>query len=218
MMRTGTCREADGVTARWEEVLRYANGFGLVRVGLFSYNIINQQGELISEKMFCDAQHSKGFEYGYVAVKNEKEKWNFLSEQGNLLLKKWMDFVRNFADGYACVGKDGKENIIDTTGKFICSKWYDYISPLTKDGCAYVRDNGKWNSVDMQGRLLFDKWHDDMPSDELMRTARVFMKANDKHGGFVNTGANVPVPVQNSLMKLNLQLILKDLLGERKSE
>jgi hypothetical protein len=119
------------------------------------YNIINKNGEIMSDKWF---DYASDFEDGCARVKLNK-KYNLINKNGEFLLDKWFDHVDSFKDGYAKVmSKDG-QNFINKNGEFLLDKWFDYVDSF-KDGCAKVLLRGKHYLINKNGEILSDKWFD----------------------------------------------------------
>ena len=69
------------------------------------------------------------------------------------------DNAEHFSEGFALVELNGKWNHIDTEGKILSERWYDYAFPFS-EGFAVVELNGKDNYIDTEGKLLSERWYD----------------------------------------------------------
>lgn len=97
---------------------------------------------------------------GWAKVRIE-ERYNFVSEEGQLMATEWYDWVSDFANGVASIKSFGKYNIIDTTGRTQSTIWFDNIGHIwTTDRFIPVWKNGKKNLIDRNGRLFSKIWFD----------------------------------------------------------
>ena len=67
--------------------------------------------------------------------------------------------VDNFSGGFAKVELNGKWNFINTEGKLLSERWFDYEGGFY-EGFAAVKLNDKWNYINTEGSLLSEQWFD----------------------------------------------------------
>ena len=139
-----------------------------------TYNIIDKDGNLVSEQWFGMC-HS--FKDGLAAVvlnnsededsnsieedKNESM-YNYIDTRGNLISEIPFSYADDFSEGFGIVSINSKGfNYIDTRGKLISDKWFDSASPFI-GGFGIVSKHGKsfYNYIKPDGTLLFDHWYD----------------------------------------------------------
>ena len=53
---------------------------------------------------------------------------------------------------------DRKYNLIDTQGKFILDKWYEWIGDFYNEVALVGRENHEYNYIDKNGKLLLNDW------------------------------------------------------------
>lgn len=132
-----------------------------------------------------DAWH---FSEGFYAVKL-KDKWNFISKDGDWLSNQWFDAVRPFKDGVAWVMLDNKRNYIKTDGTILSKTWFDSADgefrTYFKYHYALVTLNDKQNVLMINGGLLSKEWLDGV-WDFSEGLARI--KLNDKYNFITFTG------------------------------
>ena len=147
----------------FERIYDFKDGYGY-RVKLNGkYNIINKNGEILSDKWF-DAILNSIFKDGYQVKLNDK--YNIINKNGEYLFDKWFDSIFNsiIKDGYQ-VKLNDKYNIINNNGEYLFDKWFDRIVLFKKDYCE-VTLNGKYNIINKNGEILSDKWFDDKDDAE----------------------------------------------------
>lgn len=108
------------------------------------YFFIDRSGKKMSPEHFEQA-HS--FSNGYAAVKSEK--WGYIDEKGELKLPFKYQVAKDFSEGLAPVGINGRWAFIDKTGKMV-------IPPVFHDACSFengyarVYFNGLWGAIPRQ--------------------------------------------------------------------
>lgn len=70
------------------------------------------------------------------------------------------DGASYFSRGVAWVRKDRKCNYIDTKGKLLSERWFDYVDNFS-EGFARVKLDDKWNFISTDGKMLSEKWFND---------------------------------------------------------
>lgn len=104
------------------------------------YNYVTLDMELLSpDKWFISA--SIFYSNGYAGV-NYNGKFNYIGEDGNFLLDKWLtvDYANTeFQNGYAYVRMDGETdeddeyNFIDMQGNYLFNEWLNYTSFIMQE-------------------------------------------------------------------------------------
>ena len=93
-------------------------------------------------------------ELGIVSFDEAKERLESGEDPFNIF-----QHVYKINDGFYSVRLNDKMNFIDTNGKLLSDKWFDWISDFN-NGFSIVRLNDKMNFIDEHGKLLSDKWFD----------------------------------------------------------
>lgn len=70
--------------------------------------------EPISETWYYAA---RPFSHGYAAVMNEKDKWNYVDNNGEELSSKWFDEVKDFFGGYGAVRRKKLWSYVNEDGE-----------------------------------------------------------------------------------------------------
>ena len=188
MINNAKSRLANGESIEnvFDSVSDFEDGCAIVSLNK-KYNIINKNGEFLSDKWFdyisdfkdgCakvslntkdnfinkngELLSDKWFDGAYsfkdgCAKVKLNDKYNFINKNGEYLLDKWFDGVDDFKDGYAIVKLNDKYNFINKNGEFLSDEWFDGVY-LFKDGYAKVKLNNKWNFINVNGELISDKW------------------------------------------------------------
>ena len=139
-----------------------------------TYNIIDKDGNLVSEQWFGMC-HS--FKDGLAAVvlnnsededsesmeedKNESM-YNYIDTRGNLISEIPFSYADDFIEGFGIVSINSKGfNYMDRSGNLISDKWFDSASPFS-GGFGIVSKHGKsfYNYIKPDGTFLLDHWYD----------------------------------------------------------
>lgn len=88
-------------------------------------------------------------------------KENILTPDKTILLSRWVDYIRDFFDGFAMVYIKGSGlNFINANGDFISKVWFDDVENF-HDGFARVKiDEKGWNFINTNGEILSKVWFD----------------------------------------------------------
>ncbi len=102
------------------------------------------------------------------------------------------DIVHDPVCGFTVVEKDGKFNLINTRGKLLIKKWYDFVSPHQKEGLRCVHDGNKWGYLNKKGEIAIPIIYDTVTtfSEELAAVEK------DGKFGFINPLGQVIIPFQ----------------------
>lgn len=87
-------------------------------------------------------------------VCDEKGKWGYEDENGNLILKYKYNAASEFSDGVAMVKDGNKYGIINESGKYILKPKYDMISNFNAFGLADVIDGNKHGFINRECVLV----------------------------------------------------------------
>ena len=93
------------------------------------------------------------------------DRWGFLDNQGQLVIKPVFDDVGDYHNGAAAAKQQGKWGFIDTTGNWLIQPTFDSVQPFTKSGLAAVVQAGKPQLVNRKGEQA------GKPFDELVDEA-----------------------------------------------
>lgn len=120
-------------------------------------NLINDEGVIVSKNFFdyIDTDFRDG--WAVVAKETAKEsKSNYMDENGNLLLKKWVSGCMPFENGTAVVTRGHKVNIVNKEGKFLLPKYVTDIWKIYSDA-AIVYTKEKNEKVYSYKKMFFVK-------------------------------------------------------------
>lgn len=87
-------------------------------------------------------------------------KFTYVNPKGETITGDLFDIATEFTEyGYAQVSKDGKYNMIDRDGKYLCEDWYLGMANPDEDGCIKVmNDDHMTNFLDSTGKLMWEEW------------------------------------------------------------
>lgn len=133
------------------DLLYYQENFAKVQRANGDWNLINKQGELLSNEWFMYVYE---FSEGFAAVEKTNGEYNFIDKKGNILSNKWFIDVGHFKEGFAKVQRaDGLQNYIDRQGNILSNEWFNWGGNFC-EGFAGVRiTNGEWRKIDKTGKL-----------------------------------------------------------------
>jgi hypothetical protein len=80
-----------------------------------------------------------------------RERWGFLDNQGQLVIKPVFEDVGDYHYGVAAAKQQGKWGFIDTTGNWLIQPGFDAVQPFTESGLAVVTVAGKSQIIDRKG-------------------------------------------------------------------
>ncbi len=85
---------------------------------------------------------------------NQKGKWGYVDENGQIVVKHQFTGASEFNDGVAHVLSGKKYGVIDSEGKYIIKPDYDIISPFNEYGLAQVTKDNKSGFIDKTGKIV----------------------------------------------------------------
>lgn len=139
------------------------------------YILIDSTGERIGNIEF-DTCPYYGFRNGYLIIVNEG-KSNLLTEDGNLLYKKWYDSVDISYDGFSVIRENGKYNYLDKDENLLSTTWFDYAKPFNGNN-AVIKLNDKEQIIDNRGDLKSEVYDEIFYSYKGYRVVRKDEKYN----------------------------------------
>lgn len=88
------------------------------------------------------------------------KKYTYFNTNGEKITNDLFDVATEFTDkGYGQVYRNGKYNMIDKEGNYLCSEWYSGMSMPDTDGYIKVtNEEGLTNFVDWTGKLMWAQW------------------------------------------------------------
>lgn len=135
-----------------KELLYYQEGFAIISQNDCSFNFIDKNGKLLSEKWFRLVQP---FKEGCAKVMLKNYKYNFINSNGNYISKFNFDSACDFKNGFAQVQRsDMLWNYIDKEGKILSNEWFKTVGEFTNRGFAQVQRNDDVQyKIDKTGKL-----------------------------------------------------------------
>ncbi len=131
---------------------------------LYSEYIKKKLPEIFNQERFIPKIRSN-MENGYF----------FADKKGNNIFNEIFDEIFDFKNGYACVRKGNKWNLIDLDGKYVSREWFDRVYNFEVGYALVQRGHHEYNFIDIHGNLRFKKWfyYGDIKSNS-------FIKRGDK--------------------------------------
>ena len=107
------------------DLLYYQENFAKVQRANGDWNLINKQGELLSNEWFMYVYE---FCEGFAIVRNKNHVYNFIDKHGKLLSNEWFKSVSCFYNGFAVVQRGYNQyNFIDRQGKLLSNEWFKSV-------------------------------------------------------------------------------------------
>lgn len=125
----------------------------------YSYNYIDRSGEIISDAWFMDAEN---FIYEYARVSFDREKYNLIDTNGNLICEQGFDAIDYFRDRCTVtrVTNNGLVNFINKEGRLISEQWFKDADNFDGKITKVYNSDGQCNLLSDDGTLLCGQWFD----------------------------------------------------------
>ena len=154
----------------WKEVFTGYDRNGLKRVYVPNEGQFNLKKENDGELLFdrCYEDIGEYDENGFYPVQNEDDEWNLITIEGNYISDNWYDYISNFFNGSAVVGKRElprgmSYNLMNLKGEILLDEWYANIG-FFYNGFARIVKDGKVNVVNSKGEIVLPKWYAEIVS------------------------------------------------------
>ena len=134
------------------DLLYYQENFAKVQRANGDWNLINKQGEILSNEWFMYVYE---FCEGFARVqRSTDELWNFIDAKGKILSDEWFIDVGHFKEGFAKVQRaDGLQNYIDRQGNILSNEWFNWVGNFCEGFAGLRITNGEWRKIDKTGKL-----------------------------------------------------------------
>mgnify|MGYP003553390782 FL=1 len=154
--------EIIGTTEWWKndnvlDLLPWSEGFAKFQRGDGSWNFLDKQGNILSNKWFyCVADFDDGFA---IVQRSDTYLWNFIDKNGNYLSNEWFNYLGSFYEGFAIVQRsDSLCNFIDKQGNILSDEWFKWVDNFYEGFAKVQRGDNLYNCIDKQGNYLFKEW------------------------------------------------------------
>lgn len=143
----------------YTDACMFSDGLAAVQID-GKYGFIDTEGEFILQPTWEKATF---FSCGLCSA-SEENKWGYIDRQGNWVIAPQFDGAYRFQREYdrAIVEKNGKQFLIDKTGKQIGSKWDKVYAFNREDETAIVESNGKRGLIDKNGNVMISAKQEDV--------------------------------------------------------
>lgn len=137
----------------------FENGFAIVTKNNL-LNFINEDGEILYEPDNINNWFTEIDQFidGYARVANKEKKYNFINENGELMLYDWANKCMEFKNGYAAITERDECYIVDSDFQQVIHvddvRDYDF-----HEGFAVIELCSNCNYINEDGDVLFpDRW------------------------------------------------------------
>lgn len=119
-----------------------------------------------------------------------EDKYGFIDQAGEWVIRPSFDSVGTFYDGYADFYTDNKNGIINNRGQVIIEAKFDFIGHFS-DNRALVLKNDKFNFIDKKGQTILNSFFEDAEDFSEGLAAIQFKK--DGKWGYIDTIGNLVI-------------------------
>lgn len=179
------------VEPKFVNVLRFNNGYAVVRNDNSQYGAVNEKGQLttafINAEIWPFEKARSPLAY-YGSAGSQYRGLIDLSTGKQLTGPVYQFFESDYKDGYLYFKKDGKKGIMDSTGKIIVFDQYDDISNGFLNGTAWAKKDNKYGYINTSGAVVIPLQYD------MVRTFSpelVTVRQNGKYGIVSRQGKEV---------------------------
>jgi hypothetical protein len=103
------------------------------------------------------------FTEGLAAVAVAEDKWGYIDEAGQQVIKARFEDATSFDHGVAVVKTAGKKGVIDKTGQYVIKPSEEYQAlKISHDGSIIFKKSGKWGLMDQHGNVLIVPQYDEI--------------------------------------------------------
>lgn len=137
------------IRPQFEQAYWFDEGIGVVAVG-HQWRIVGNQGNIQGSVQSSTLIFGEG-----LAAADGNEKWGYVDEQGNSVIKFQFDKANVFSEGLAAVEKGNKWGYIDKNGRIVCDFQFDEAGNF-RNGLAAVGVGDKTGYIDKTGRMIWN--------------------------------------------------------------
>ena len=175
------------VDYRFNMIIPFSQGIAAVRLGSH-WGYITNNGEMLLDFIFKNAGP---FRENRASIKFEQFKgYGYIDKTGIMVIPVIYDAALPFADGVACVQKDGKWGYIDSLGNVVINLQFDRAGSFS-DGLASVYKNDRYDFIDRDGKVIVNHTYQ-VAIDFSNGLACV---GNDGKYGFIDVTGNLVIPM-----------------------
>ena len=86
-------------------------------------------------------------------------KCNLIDANGKILSDKWFEWIGDFYDEFALVGRENHEyNYIDKQGKILSEEWFKWLDFFKDDFARVQRFDNSMNFLNKEGKIISNEW------------------------------------------------------------
>ena len=86
-------------------------------------------------------------------------KCNLIDANGKQLSEQWFEWVGDFYDDFALVGRENHEyNYIDKQGKILSGEWFKWLDFFKGDFARVQRADDTMNFITKDGKIISNEW------------------------------------------------------------
>ncbi|MBQ6836503.1 MAG: WG repeat-containing protein [Clostridia bacterium] len=117
-------------------------------------------------------------------------KYGLVNTKGEFVLQPDFDYISDFQNGMAVVGKNGKYGIVNTIGEFVLEMCFDGLKAFENDRYAPAKSGEKWGYINKKGDFVIEPQFDDAHSFAGGKYARIEI---DRLQGLIDRAGNIIV-------------------------
>ena len=86
-------------------------------------------------------------------------KCNYIDANGKIISDTWFEWVGDFYDEFALVGRENHEyNYIDKQGKILSDEWFKWLDFFKDDFARVQRFDNSMNFLNKEGKIISNEW------------------------------------------------------------
>ena len=86
-------------------------------------------------------------------------KCNYIDANGKIISDTWFEWIGDFYDEFALVGRENHEyNYMDKEGKIVSNEWFKWLDLFRGEFVRVQRFDGSMNFINKDGKIISDEW------------------------------------------------------------
>ena len=86
-------------------------------------------------------------------------KCNYIDANGKIISEQWFEWIGDFYDEFALVGRENHEyNYMDKEGKIVSNEWFKWLDFFKGDFARVQRFDNSMNFINKDGKILSNEW------------------------------------------------------------
>ena len=133
------------ISPRFTNARSFSEGYAAVKDENGVWGYIDREGDFSISPKYA---YANDFNEGFASVRDKNGLWGFINKKGEYVVNPLYNDTYSFVNGMAVVRVEGKEGVVDTTGRFVFSPKYANVTLSDNGICglwAFVRHISLFN-------------------------------------------------------------------------